>query len=150
VNYVSRIFLFALTALILSLNVGIDMYSVHCDMRNKTYVSLLTAYDPCFSESVDKDNASCCASQSHCAEDDSENEDDSCCDEEQITITYEPDFVNNFLVNALIQPSILLPKIDFSFSSKVAFSETKTIEQFPQPPPLSGREILTFHAVLRI
>ena len=149
-SVLNRITLFTLITLIITLNAGIDVYRVHCDMRNKTYVSLLTSYDPCVEEIPLEENASCCKSKTHCEADSDENEDDSCCDEEQITLSYEPDFFQKTQLKTLF--SLVLATIDsgFSFSSISTFQRTASIQQFPQPPPLSGRDILIRHAVFRI
>jgi hypothetical protein len=149
-SVLNRITLFALIILIISLNTGVDVYRVHCDMRNKTYVSLLTAYDPCVEDIPLEENASCCKSKAHCAADSDENDDDSCCDEEQITITYEPDFFQKNQLKTFFALVLASIESGFSFSSESTFQQTASIQQFPQPPPLSGRDILTLHAVFRI
>jgi hypothetical protein len=149
VNWLNRLIVFSLTALILSLNIGVDVFRVHCDMRGKTYVSLLTAYDPCVEEQQDDTHKSCCAAASHCSIED-EEEKNSCCGEEQITITYEPDFFHK-IESKIFADAWDYPLVsNFSFSRKTALAETATLPQFPLPPPKSGREILSLHAVLRI
>lgn len=139
----------ALVAIILSLNVGVDVYRVHCDMRDKTYVSFLTAYDPCL-DNQEEEQSACCTSNTHCSVENEEHDEDSCCDEEQITITYEPDFFQHTHIHACLSPWLIIAEPSFSFTSISIFAKTASIKQYPQPPPLSGRDILTFHAVLRI
>ena len=148
-NWLNRIIVFSLTALILSLNIGVDVFRVHCDMRGKTYVSLLTAYDPCVEELQDDTHKSCCSAASHCSIED-EEEKNSCCGEEQITITYEPDFFHK-IESKIFAEAWEYPIVsNSSFSRKTGLAETATLPQFPLPPPKSGREILSLHAVLRI
>ncbi len=118
-------------------------------MRGKTYVSLLTAYDPCVEEQQDDTHKSCCSATSHCSIED-ENEKNSCCGEEQITITYEPDFFHKIESKIFVDLWDYPLVSNFSFSRKTALAETTTLPQFPLPPPKSGREILSLHAVLRI
>jgi hypothetical protein len=148
-NFFTRIALLALSTVILSLNVGIDVYRVHCSMRDQTFVSLLTAYDPCVENEVEE-QASCCKAKAHCSNEIQEHEEDPCCDEEQITITYEPDFFQKTHVQAYLTPWQLIEAPDFSFSSAQVCPHKESIKEYPQPPPLSGRDILTYHAVLRI
>jgi hypothetical protein len=149
-NVLKRSTLFALTALILSLNVGVNVYRVHCNMVGETFVSLLQAYDPCLDHHEEEPLGSCCISSSHCEQVKDNHDDDSCCDEEEFTITYEPDFFQKFQQKALITPWTGLPQNGFSFPRINLFEQTATLSQYPQPPPLCGRDILTRHAVLRI
>lgn len=118
-------------------------------MRGKTYVSLIEAYDPCVEEQADDTHKSCCASASHC-EDEKESEENSCCGEEQITITYEPDFFHKIEFKSFAFNWDYPIQEGFSFSSKIILAQETILAQFPQPPPLSGRDILALHAVLRI
>ncbi len=149
-SYFKRTILFAFIAIFLSLNIGVDVYRVHCDMRNKTYISLLTSYDPCLDESQIESETTCCSTKSHCSIEDDEKDKDSCCDEEEITITYEPDFFHNTDLKPSLSILLALEFIGFSFSSIPVFEQNVGISCYPQPPPLSGRDILTLHAVLRI
>ncbi len=146
---VNRILIFSLLGLILILNIGIDVYRVHCDMRDKTYISLLTGQDPCLIEAP-VESTTCCKSKTHCSAQDTEKEDDSCCDEEQFTITFEPDYFQKAEFKTFINFWIASPAQVFSLPTIDGYAVLSTYANFPQPPPLSGRDILTLHAVLRI
>jgi hypothetical protein len=148
-NFFTRIALLALSAVILSLNVGIDVYRVHCSMRDQTFVSLLTAYDPCLENEIEE-QASCCKTKSNCSTENQDHDEDPCCDEEQITITYAPDFFQQTHLQAHLTSLQIIAISYFSFSNIPVYKQKESISEYPQPPPLSGRDILTFHAVLRI
>lgn len=146
---VNRILIFTLLGLIMTLNVGIDVYRVHCDLRDKTYISLQTGLDPCLTESP-VETATCCKSKTHCSTQDAENEDDSCCDEEQLTITFEPDYFHKSDFKSFVYLWIASPADLFSLPRIDVYAAPSAYANFPQPPPLSGRDILNLHAVLRI
>jgi hypothetical protein len=149
VNLLQRIALLTLMVLFLGLTTGVELYSVHCNMRGETFVSLQSGMDPCLIEMDNSASESCCAAKSHCASNTNQSDNDGCCDEEEIHLSYEPDSFSQFKINL---PSFVF--LDFSpfyfFDAEFFIQEEQLLAQFPQPPPLRGRQILEFHCIWRI
>lgn len=149
-NFVKKIALVSLVGLFIGLTLGIDIYSVHCSIRGKTFVSLQSGMDPCFleNEEITEEIPSCCVVITHC---DNEVSDEShnCCDEEEVHLSYDPDSFSHLKIS--------LPNFYFisdyqavQFGSKSNNSQERVYALFPQPPPLQGRELSEIHCVWRI
>lgn len=145
-NLFQRTFVGFFIILFLSLTLGIEIYSVHCNMRGETFVSLTSGMDPCLMENEFEANAlSCCASKNYCS---LENE-GSCCDEEQIQLSFEPDAFSSFKIGIPHWDFLQVQDFSFVFTS-VRFKEEQLLAEFPQPPPLYVRERLSINCVWRI
>jgi hypothetical protein len=144
----SRIFLLALTLLLVELGLGIKIHYVHCNSTGKTYISLASGSDPCDLMSESTDKVSCCASKAQCSLAD-ENNEDGCCDEEETTILYNPQGFSQYY---FFIPQYFLESFDFSPFLGGKFQLRKDIRlcQHPQPPPLCVKQILTFHCIWRL
>ncbi len=149
-NWVNRIFIVALVGLVLSLSTGFEVYAVYCNMRGETFVSLQQGMDPCLTEAADSEHG-CCAKQTHCpaGKDQVEDEKGGCCDEEEIVISYTPESFYQYTINLPAIGFFSIPQKHFS-SEVIVVAKTASLQEHPQPPPLQGRQILTFHCVWRI
>lgn len=135
--------------LFLGLTTGVELYSVHCNMRGETFVSLQSGMDPCLIEMDNTASESCCAAKSHCASKTEQSDKNGCCDEQEIHLSYEPDSFSQFKIN--LPSIILLEGFPFNlFDNELLFQEEQLLAQFPQPPPLQGRQILELHCIWRI
>lgn len=149
VKIFKRISILGLVVLFLGLTTGVEIYSVHCNMRGQTFVSLQAGMDPCLTEVAEEETSSCCAAKRHCAANINEKDKNNCCDEEEIHLSYEPDSFSQIKIS--IPSSFLIDwQPSFYFEADYVFQEEKLLAQFPQPPPLQGRQILEFHCIWRI
>lgn len=146
--YFKQILVFPLLALLLTLSAGIKVYEVHCNMRNATFINLQSGMDPCEIEQKKPEaNESCCVAKKTCSPED--NEDNSCCEEEDITISYQPDFFEQFTAYAFDFVHYFPAQKYFEIPSNFV-EKNLSINQYAKPPPKSGRDYLTLYAVLRI
>lgn len=64
-----------------------------------------------------------------------------CCDDEVQRVQIQPDYFNDFFAPEFVLVShinTVVPVI-----AEVCFSEEISVSNYPQPPPLTGRQILT-------
>jgi hypothetical protein len=147
-THFKKILIFPLAALIFTLSAGIKVYEVHCNMRNATFINLQSGIDPCESEPENLDLIqSCCAAKKTCSSETSE--DNSCCEEEDITLSYQADFFEQFTDYTFDFVLFFPTKKHFEISSNLV-AKNLNINQYAKPPPKSGRDYLTLYAVLRI
>lgn len=140
--------LFSFTILFISLSFGVKVYEVHCNMRSETFVKILPGFDPCTASSeIHDESLSCCASSEKCKIQE-ENDENKCCSEEDLTISYEPDFFQQIIVNNLFCADFPLQTNYFSFPS--VDHRNYVVNNYAKPPPKSGRDYLNLYAVLRI
>ncbi len=149
VKIFQRISLITLVLLFLGLTTGVEIYSVHCNMRGETFVSLQSGMDPCLMDMEFQEASSCCAAKSHCPAENGNNDEDGCCDEDQIHLSYEPDSFSQFKISIPSYFDFTL-SARFHFESDFVHEEQTLLAQFPQPPPLRGRQILEFNCIWRI
>lgn len=146
--YLKQIFVFPLLALLFTLSAGIKVYEVHCNMRNATFINLQSGMDPCeIEQKRPEDIESCCAAKKTCSTE--STEDNSCCEEEDITISYQPDFFEHLTAYAFDFVHYFPTKKHFEIPSNF-LAKNHNINQYAKPPPKSGRDYLTLYAVLRI
>jgi len=135
--------------LFLGLSFGFEVYRVHCDMRESSFLSLTEGKDPCHAESSNL-ASSCCSAKATCFSDFKNNDEDSCCEEEEITLSYSPDFFNQVEVEIpLIVCFFLAPNINRN-PIFVELNSLNQLCQYPHPPPKQGRDILSLISTLRI
>jgi hypothetical protein len=149
VKLVQRIAILTLVVLFLGLTSGIELYSVHCNMRGQTFVSLQAGMDPCLMEAAPEEAQSCCAAKTHCSANSDASDNHNCCDEEEIHLSYEPDSFSQIKISI---PSFYFFDAfeNYYFNAGYVYQEEQLLAQFPQPPPLLGRQILEFHCIWRI
>jgi hypothetical protein len=127
--------LLGLALFFLSLTVGVNVYSVHCHMRDADFISLQAGNDPCLQEI----EASCCTHKTACTAEQTASTEKGCCDEKSILLSYEPDHYSQ--ISYQIPHFEFLP-YDFEFSviRENEIKDAVIFAAYPQPPPLSSAE----------
>ncbi len=124
---IRNVFLLSIVSLLVMGSVGIDVFKHICKEDGVT-VTLFVEADHHCKEEV---QSSCCSG----------HDEKDCCDDEVEHVQIQPDYYNNFFSPEWM--AIVTPKsVSFEFKEEV-ISEGINVASYPQPPPLSGRQLLT-------
>ncbi|MFZ9028725.1 MAG: HYC_CC_PP family protein [Crocinitomicaceae bacterium] len=124
---IRNVFILSIVSLLVMGSVGIDVFKHICKEDGVT-VTLFVEADHHCKEEV---QTSCCSG----------HDEKDCCDDEVEHVQIQPDYYNDFFSPEWIAVIAGKP-LSFVLEEKV-ISEEINISNYPQPPPLSGRQLLT-------
>lgn len=130
-HLIRNVFILSMVSLLVMGSVGIDVFKHICKEDGVT-VTLFVEADHHCKEEV---QASCCSG----------HDEKDCCDDEVQHVQIQPDYFNDFFF-----PEFHYTAVELNIKPvfvELSPSEKPLIGNFPQPPPLSGRQILTHKQV---
>lgn len=125
-------------------NIGIDIFKHICKKDGTSYSLFLPSHDNCGMHH-NEEKPPCCSNKKVVYNENSVKED--CCNEEVKHLKISLDFFNNPLNLIAVLPNSL--KIHFETKEQVVAPDL-FIAHYINPPPKSGREILTIKQVFNI
>lgn len=128
---IRNVFILSIVSFLVMGSVGIDVFKHICKEDGITVTLFVEAEHHCKEEV----QTSCCSG----------HDEKDCCDDEVQHVQIQPDYYNDFFSPewiALITPQSL----HYNVYEDVV-SEEVSISNYPQPPPLTGRQLLTKNQV---
>ena len=122
-----NVFILSIVSLLVLGSIGIDVFKHICKEDGITVTLFVEADNHC----KEKVQTSCCSGH---------NEND-CCDDEVEHVQIQPDYFNDFFAPVWI--AVVTPQPIQVILDEAVVSKEVNVLNYPQPPPLAGRQLLT-------